>query len=552
MIDEADYVIIGAGSAGCVLANRLSEDGRTRVALLEYGGSDRSIYVRMPSALSIPIHMERFNWGYVSEPEPHLGGRKVQCPRGKGLGGSSTINGMVYIRGNPWDFDRWRDEGATGWSYAEVLPYFRRAETRNAGGDAWRGDGGPLRTRYGGGRNPLYQAFMEAAKQTGYALTDDVNGFQQEGFGRFDMTVHKGERWSAARAYLDPAARRPNLAIVTEALATRILFEGRRAVGVEYAQGQTRRTVRARREVIVAAGAIASPQLLKVSGIGPGHELASQGIAVVQERVSVGENLQDHLEFYFQVASTQPVTLYSAVRPWAKPFIGLRWLALRNGLGATNHFEVGGFVRSRAGVRIPDLQFHFLPLAVSYDGSGLARRHGFQAHVGPMRSKSHGCIRLASPDMRVKPKIRFNYMSHADDWAEMRAAVRLTREIFAAPAFDPYRGEELKPGAAVQCDEAIDDFIRENAESAFHASCTCRMGRPDDPAAVVDGEARVIGVDGLRVADASIMPSITTGNLNAPTIMIGEKASDMIRGRAPLPASNAGYYVAPDWERRQR
>ena len=366
------------------------------------------------------------------------------------------------------------------------------------------------------------------------------------------MTVHKGERWSAARAYLDPAARRPNLAIVTDALATRILFDRRRAVGIEYTLGQSRRTVRARREVIVAAGAIASPQILKVSGIGPGDELTSHGIAVVQDRASVGENLQDHLEFYFQVASTQPVTLYSAVRPWAKPFIGLRWLALRNGLGATNHFEVGGFIRSRAGVRVPDLQFHFLPLAVSYDGSGLARQHGFQAHVGPMRSKSRGSIRLASADMRDKPKIRFNYMSHADDWAEMRAAVRLTREIFSAGAFDPYRGEELQPGAAVQCDDAIDDFIRDHAESAFHASCTCRMGPADDPSAVVDAETRVIGVEGLRVVDASIMPSITTGNLNAPTIMIGEKASDMILGRPPLPASNAGYYVAADWETRQR
>jgi choline dehydrogenase len=552
MIEEADYVVVGAGSAGCVLANRLSEDGRNSVALLEYGGSDRSIYVRMPSALSIPMHMDRFNWGYVSEPEPHLGGRRMHCPRGKGLGGSSSINGMVYVRGNPADFDRWRDEGAAGWSYAEVLPYFRRAETRAEGGTAWRGDGGPLRTRYGNTRNPLYRAFLAAAKQAGYPETDDSNGFQQEGFGRLDMTVHRGERWSAARAYLDPAAGRRNLAVLSQVLATRILFEGRRAVGVEYASQQTQRSIRARREIIVAAGAIGSPQLLKTSGVGPADELRTHGVTVVQDRTSVGENLQDHLEFYFQVACTQPITLYSATRPWAKPFIGLRWLASRSGLGATNHFEVGGFIRSRAGVRIPDLQFHFLPLAVSYDGSGLARGHGFQAHVGPMRSQARGSVRLASADMRDKPKIRFNYMSHPGDWAEMRAAVRLTREIFAAAAFDPFRGEELQPGASVQSDDAIDGFIRDHAESAFHPSCTCRMGRRNDPTAVVDPETRVIGVDRLRVADASIMPSITTGNLNAPTIMIAEKASDMILGRPPLPAADAGYHVPQDWQERQR
>ena len=552
MIEEADYVIIGAGSAGCVLANRLSEDGRYHVALLEYGGSDRSIYVRMPSALSIPMHMERFNWGYVSEPEAHLGGRRMSCPRGKGLGGSSSINGMVYVRGNAADFDRWRDEGAAGWSYAEVLPYFRRAETRAEGGDAWRGDSGPLRTRYGECRNPLHRAFLGAARQAGYPATEDINGFQQEGFGRFDMTVHRGERWSAARAYLDPARSRANLTVITEALVTRILFDGCRAVGVNYATGGSLRSLSARREIIVAAGAIGSPQLLKASGVGPADELSALGIEVVEDRAGVGENLQDHLELYFQVACRQPITLYSATRWWARPFIGLRWLALRDGLGATNHFEVGGFIRSRAGVQVPDLQFHFLPLAVSYDGSGLARQHGFQAHVGPMRSKARGCVRLASADMRDKPRIQFNYMSHPDDWTEMRAAVRLTREIFAAPAFDAYRGKELQPGVSAQCDAAIDAFIRDHAESAFHPSCTCRMGRADDPGAVVDPAARVIGVDGLRVADASIMPSITTGNLNAPTIMIAEKVADMVLGRPPLPASNAGHYVAPDWERRQR
>jgi len=547
-----DYIIVGAGSAGCVLANRLTADGKNSVLVLEHGGSDRSIFIQMPSALSIPMNMPKYNWGYHSEAEPHLGGRVMHCPRGRALGGSSSINGLVYIRGNPLDFERWEEEGAEGWGYRNVLPYFKRAETRDEGGTAYRGGDGPLHTKYGKLANPLYRAFIEAAEQAGYPQTEDVNGFQQEGFGRMDMTAYRGQRWSAASAYLKPAMQRPNLAIRTHATATRILMENRRATGVAYVQGGAERIATARREVILAGGPINSPQLLKLSGIGPAAELAGHGIAVQHDLPGVGENLQDHLEFYFQVAVKQPITLYSSMGLFAKGLIGLRWLLMRDGLGATNHFESCGFIRSRAGIRYPDIQYHFLPLAMSYDGGSLATEHGMQAHVGPMRTKSRGWVRLASPNPFDKPRILFNYLSHPDDWTEMRACVRLTREIFAQAAFAPYRGREIQPGEAVTSDEAIDDFIRAKVESAYHPSGTCKMGRRDDPMAVVDAETKVIGIDGLRVVDSSIMPSVTTGNLNAPTIMIGEKAADHIIGRALLPASNAPYYVAAGWETAQR
>ncbi len=547
-----DYVIVGAGSAGCVLADRLSADGRNTVLVLECGGSDRSVFIQMPSALAIPMNMARYNWFYESEPEPNLGGRRLHTPRGKGLGGSSSINGLVYVRGNPLDFDRWEDEGAAGWSYCDVLPYFRRAETRADGGDAYRGESGPVQTRYGALTNPLHVAWVNAAEEAGYPVTLDINGFQQEGVGRLDMTIGGGRRSSAANAYLRPAMKRANLAVKTHALATRVLFQGRRAVGVAHRQGGGDHVVTARREVILAGGAINSPQLLKLSGIGPGEELKSHGIDVLRDLPGVGENLQDHLEFYFQVASKQPVTLYSAMNPLAKAMIGAQWLLTHNGLGATNHFETGGFIRSRAGIRYPDIQYHFLPMAVSYDGSSLAKEHGFQAHVGPMRSKSRGTVRLASPNPTDKPLIRFNYMSHPDDWTEMRACVRLTREIFAQAAFAPYAGRELQPGADVTTDDQIDDFIRVKVESAYHPCGACRMGREDDPMAVVDSQTRVIGLESLRVVDSSIMPSVTTGNLNAPTLMIAEKAADQILGRPALPASNAPFYVAENWREAQR
>ena len=547
-----DYVIVGAGSAGCVLADRLSEDGESSVLVIEFGGSDRSLFIQMPAALSIPMNMKKFNWGYESEPEPYLEGRRLACPRGKALGGSSSINGLVYVRGHPLDFDRWEAEGARGWGYRDVLPYFKRAEGWREGADPYRGADGPLATRRGTRRNPLYDAFIEAGREAGYPVSGDLNGEYPEGFGRFDMTVKNGVRWSTANAYLKPAMKRPNLRVITRALATQIVFEGKRAIGVRYQRGGQTHLVKANREVILSGGAINSPQLLKLSGVGPEAELRALNIPVVQALPGVGENLQDHLEFYFQVASKQPITLYGKTGLFSRAFVGLQWLMRDHGDGATNHFEAGGFIRSRAGVPHPDIQYHFLPIAVSYDGASLATEHGFQAHVGPLRSKSRGWVRLKSADPREAPRIQFNYLSHHDDIAEMRACVRLTREVFAQKAFDPYRGREIQPGADCVTDEAIDAFVRAKVESAYHPSGACKMGALNDPMAVVDPQARVIGLEGLRVVDASIMPSITSGNLNAPTIMIGEKASDIIRGRDPLAASNAPFHVAANWREAQR
>ena len=552
MSTDFDYVIVGAGSAGCVLADRLTEDGSASVLLVESGGNDWSPLIRMPSALALAMNIERANWNYRSEPEPHLDGRRITCPRGRVIGGSSSINGMVYIRGNAMDFESWDRAGARGWAYADVLPYFKRAEAREEGGDGYRGSDGPLHTSYGPLANPLYGAFVEAGRQAGYPVTEDVNGFQQEGFGRMDRTVHDGVRWSAARAYLDRARARPNLTVWTGCLAERVLFEGRRAVGLAGRIAAHRVEARARREVVLAGGAINSPQLLMLSGIGPGAHLAEHGIPVVADRPGVGGNLTDHLEFYFQVACREPISLYGALGRLSQAKIGARWLMKRDGLGATNHFESCGFIRSRPGVEWPDLQYHFLPAAISYNGKDLAEQHGYQAHVGPMRSKSRGRVSLRSAEAGDAPEIRFNYMSHPDDWTEMRAAVRLTREIFAQDAFAPYRGAEISPGADVTGDEAIDAFIRRHVESAYHPCSTCRMGADTDPHAVVGPDARVIGVEGLRVADSSVFPTITTGNLNAPTIMLAEKASDHIRGVTPLPPSNLPFFRAEGWETAQR
>lgn len=551
---HADFVIIGAGSAGCAMAWRLAEAGR-RVIVIEHGGSDAGPFIQMPAALSYPMNMGIYDWGFRTEPEPHLGGRVLATPRGKVIGGSSSINGMVYVRGHAKDFDTWAEMGADGWAFADVLPYFRRMEHwhgHDDGADAdWRGHSGPLHVTRGPRRNPLFRAFIEAGQQAGYPVTMDYNGHQQEGFGPMEATIWKGRRWSAANAYLKPAQATGNCQVV-RAFARRVVIENGRAVGVEISRGAVVEVIRAAREVVIAASSINSPKLLMLSGIGPAAHLAEHGIPVVADRPGVGRNLQDHLEIYMQYSSAQPVTLYKYWNLWGKAAVGAQWLFTGKGLGASNQFEACAFIRSKAGVEYPDIQYHFLPIAVRYDGKAAAGGHGFQAHVGPMRSKSRGSVTLRSGKPEDAPVIRFNYMSEASDWEDFRACIRLTREIFGQEAFRPFVKDEIQPGAALASDDELDGFLREHVESAYHPCGTVRMGRRSDPMAVVDPEARVIGVEGLRVADSSIFPQVTNGNLNAPSIMVGEKVSDLLLGRAPLAPSNAEAWVNPDWRVAQR
>jgi len=550
-----EYIIVGAGSAGCVLANRLTEDPDVSVLLLEAGPGDKSIFIHMPSAFAYPLANDKYNWYYHSEPEPFMNQRAIYCPRGRVLGGSSSINGMVYIRGHAMDYEGWASyPGLENWSYADCLPYFRKAETRAKGGDDYRGNSGPLHVTTGACVNPLYNAFIEAGQQAGYARTEDMNGYRQEGLGPMDMTVHKGRRWSTAMAYLRPALKRPNLHVRTRALVARVNFapdtSPPQATGVEVVNGHRTDYIQATREVILCGGAINSPQLLQLSGIGNPDALRGLGIRVVAPLRGVGENLQDHLETYVQYACKEPITLYSAMGLFAKGKIGLEWLLKGTGLGATNHFESGGFIRSEAGVKHPDLQYHFLPMAISYDGSAPASFHGFQAHVGPMRPTSRGFVKIKSASPKEAPRILFNYMGTEQDRKEMRAGIRLTREIFSQKAFDRFRGEAVSPKDNVQTDAEIDAHIREHAESALHPSCTCRMGT--DEMAVTDGSGRVHGVIGLRVVDASIMPDVVSGNLNAPTIMLAEKMADIIRNKTALPRSTAPFFIHPSYQTQQR
>ena len=550
--EKFDYIIVGAGSAGCVLANRLTEDPDVSVLLLETGGSDKSIFIQMPTALSIPMNTKKYAWQFHSEPEPYLNNREMHCPRGKVLGGSSSINGMVYVRGHARDFDEWQEHGAEGWDYQNCLPYFKKAEDWAFGADEYRSKDGPLAVNNGNNmQNPLYKAFIKAGVDAGYMETSDYNGFQQEGFGAMHMTVKNGVRWSAANAYLRPAMSRPNLAIKTGVQVSKVLLEDKQAIGVELYEKNNIARFFVNKEVLLSAGSIGSPHILQLSGIGNNETLSAAGIETQHELPGVGENLQDHLEFYFQYQCKKPLTLNSKLGPLSKLAIGVRWILFKTGLGATNHFESCGFIRSKEGVEWPDLQYHFLPAVIRYDGKSAFEGHGFQLHIGHNKPKSRGWVKVKSSDPFTSPQIQFNYLQHQDDIEAFRACVRLSREIIAQPAMDEYRGQEIQPGKDIVTDEQIDAFVRDAVESAYHPCGSCRMGAEDDDMAVIDSQMRVRGLQGLRVIDSSVFPTIPNGNLNAPTIMVAERAADIIKHQN-LPRAEVDVYKDPQWQQRQR